>query len=285
MPCCHAATLFWRVWVRRRALRVFRTSLARFAEFEADLEAIESFPCQICSRESPGRLVLSIEEFVPKLELVAVRPERTNPPSSKSELSKLEQTNFWQNSQSTMHNAILLPLTLCLALISATIDIFAPFSSPNLIEAPAVDNSTLIELELAKRQNCNSCSTLNAASVCCTGNGYCTYDWAGHVACCWLGTSCTGTISGTAAATGTVTTTTGFLGAISGSTTTLTSPTSTVTEGATTTGTTSATGIVVIQGTATVSTGAGAALDAAWAAACPTWIGFLIGMAWNALGR
>lgn len=186
-----------------------------------------------------------------------------------------------------MHNAILLPLTLLFTLISATVDVFAPFSPPNLLEAAIVDNSTLVELELAKRQKCNSCSTLNAASLCCTLNGFCTYDWAGHVACCWRGTSCTGTIGATTAATGTVTTTTGLIGVISGSTTTLTSPTSTVTESGTITGTTSTNGIIIIQGTgaatATVS-GGGATFDTAWASCVLVWISLATGIAWSLQG-
>jgi len=181
-----------------------------------------------------------------------------------------------------MRNAILLPLSVLFALTSATIDAFAPFSPPNVVEQDIElgSNTTLVELELVKRANCNSCSTLGAASVCCTSNGICTYDWAGHVACCWAGTSCTGTIGGT----GAVSATTGFLNTISASTTTTTATVaqSTVTEGGTTTsaaGAASTNGIVIIQVTGGSTTGAGAAaFDKALARRLFGWVGLAHGI-------
>jgi len=184
-----------------------------------------------------------------------------------------------------MRNVILLPLSVLFALTSATVDVFSPFSSPHLVDQDieTVSNTTLVEVELFKRAKCNSCSTLGAASVCCTSNGICTYDWAGHVACCWPGTSCTGTISATSVASdSSTTTTTTYISGPSSTTTTNTAAQSTVTEGDTTkaNGVTSTTGIVIIQVTGGSTTGsAAAALDKALARRLFGWIGLVRGIA------
>ena len=160
----------------------------------------------------------------------------------------------------TMQNAILLPMlvTLLVGVVAAITDnTFSPFSPPNLIEPPSIDNSTILpshhaDLELRKAiDTCNTCSNLNAASVCCTSNGICTYDWAGHVACCWAGTSCTGTLSG--GTTGTSTTNTLSLTNVA-STVTESPTSSTLTTPAVTA--TTANGIVIVQGNGGSASGA-----------------------------
>ena len=153
----------------------------------------------------------------------------------------------------TMHNVILLSMLLTLVARIAADKTFSPFAAPNLFESPSIGNTTIIPphgdgLELRRAvATCNPCSNLNAATVCCTSNGICTYDWAGQVACCWSGTSCTGTLNGGATVSISTTSTSTTFGLTAILSTVTASPTSATPTTQTVTATT-ANGIVIILG-------------------------------------